>query len=76
MHSSKAVWFYFANIITKEAWLTLINTSSFKLLCQQQWMSYTFADIVVAKFNPTITLVPYIKKGMTVKLLLLGESTI
>jgi len=28
-NSSKAVWLYFANIITNEAWLTLINSNYF-----------------------------------------------
>jgi len=66
LNSSKADWFYFAVIITKEAWLTLITLSTtvnIELLLVI--LNPTITVILMAKFNPTITtyLVPYIIEG-------------
>jgi len=64
-------WFYFANIITKEAWLTLINTSSFvnngkyQTFVDLAILNPTITVILMAKFIHTIAayLVPYIREG-------------
>jgi len=60
---SKADWFYFANIITKEAChITLSTMVDIQLLVI---LNPTIAIILMAKFNSTITtyLVPYIREG-------------
>jgi len=62
-NSSKAVWFYFANIITKRhdlRYLILVNKGKYPTFVDLEILNPT-----ITVFNPTITayLVPYITEG-------------
>jgi len=65
-NSSKADWFYFANIITKEALVPanlFVNNGKYQTFADQIIkLNPTITVILMAKFNHTITayLVPYI----------------
>jgi len=67
-NSSKAVWFFFANIQTKEAWLTIIpsnyftNNGKYPTFVNLVILNPTITVILIEKCFPTITtyLVPYI----------------
>jgi len=65
----KADWLYFANIITKEVWLTVtsnyFNNSKHQTFVDLVILNPTITVTLMAKFNPTITayLVPYITEG-------------